>query len=230
MKKKTRLLFLWRCSFHFSSLPAALCLKSNLNIKTSTWSLTSPPPPHSLQLQTADIWLCVFSQGNCKQHKCLRLCFISGVPPWRICHCVLNMYVCVCICMCVSVCALAAILLLVTSNASLGCIRAEIAFWVLYVCMGDFVEFESMFIHYSEVLVNGHVLIRVHVAVFSTGTVHMTHISKTINAAWVLNAIIITHWLGCWDLYQKFTGIQKEWVCGSRYMSKWLAINLIIGS
>lgn len=59
------------------------------------------------------------------------------------------------------------LLLLVTSDASLNCIRAEMALRVLYVCTGEsaFVESKSMFIHYSEVLVNGRVLARVHIAI-----------------------------------------------------------------
>lgn len=54
---------------------------------------------------------------------------------------------------------------LATSNASLDCTGAEMAFRVLYVCIGDsaFVESESTFIHYSEVSLNGRVLLRLRI-------------------------------------------------------------------
>lgn len=57
------------------------------------------------------------------------------------------------------------------------------------MCTGDsaFVEFESMFIHYSEVSVNGLVLVRVHIAFSLQVHVRVTHALKSINAAQILS-------------------------------------------
>lgn len=69
------------------------------------------------------------------------------------------------------------LLLVVTSNASLDCTGAEMAFRVLYACTGDsaFVEFESTFIHYSEVLVNGRVLVRapIEISLYALYALHL---------------------------------------------------------
>lgn len=78
-------------------------------------------------------------------------------------------------------CVCSRIVVVAFSNASLGCIGAEMAFWVLCVCTGDSAfESESIFIHYSEVLVNG---CPVHSPFFSAGVVHVTGIVEIINTA-----------------------------------------------
>lgn len=88
---------------------------------------------------------CLLSQDN---HKHQRVIYLqAGVTPRWTRDCVIAVYVAA---------LLLLLLLLVKSNASLGCIGAEMAFWVLCVCTGDSAfESESIFIHYSEVLVNG---------------------------------------------------------------------------
>lgn len=138
----------------FLQPPAALCLvrmESNLNIKTPTWSHSSPLASNSRLMTSASFP----GQSQTPQGS-----YISkhGVTPWRMC----------CYCIRICICVRVLLLLVVTSNASLDCTGAEMAFRVLYACTGDsaFVEFESTVIHYSEVLVNGRVLVQVHIAIY----------------------------------------------------------------
>ena len=140
--------------FSFLQPPAALW-ESNLNIKMSGRSVSRPLVSNSRHMTSISFPRAITNST--------RVIFQN----W--CHTsadVIVLLLCLYVCTVVFVCVL--LLLLVTSNASLDCIRAEMAVWVLYVCTGDsaFVEFESMFIHYSEVLVNGCVLERVHIAVW----------------------------------------------------------------
>lgn len=145
----------------FVQPPAALCLvrmEFNLNIKTWSWSFSNP-----LASDTRHAFSIFFPKAITNTKV---IYFKTGVSLWWMSLCSYCIFVCV------------LLLLLVTSNASLDSIRVEMAFWVLYVCTGNpaFVEFESMFIHYSEVLVNGHVPVRVHFCNFSTGAVHRKHL------------------------------------------------------
>lgn len=136
----------------FLQPPAALCLvrmESNLNIKTPSWSHSSPLASNSRLMTSASFP----GQSQTPQGS-----YISNTVS-HLGRCAVTAYVFIFVCVLQ--------LLVVTSNASLDCTGAEMAFRVLYACTGDsaFVEFESTFIHYSEVLVNGHVLVRVRIAI-----------------------------------------------------------------
>lgn len=134
-----------RMLFSFLQPPAALCLvrmESNLNIKTSSWSLSSPLASNSRHMTSIS-----FPKAITDTTRVI-LCISKLVSHIGGCHCALT------------VCVFVGIAVACSNVKCLIRLHEGWNGFLSALCVDGnsvFVDFESMFIHYSEVLVNGRV-------------------------------------------------------------------------